>query len=876
MNVVNKVTWKSLCQNKKRTIVTIMGVIICVAMLTAISVIGSSFQNVMLRSAIETNGNYEISFNQMKMEEADRLIKDAKVKQSMRMAFVGDVNLKDVGYDISGGFRSTMEILAIDPEHPELVAMKLLEGAMPEKENEIVICQQMMNHERFDKQIGDRITLPIVRVIYEQAADDPQKVNEIREDLGEKSYTITGIVSCDNLMASRSGYMAFTNYTNTPYKQQNVNVSLNLQSTENFFEQQLTLGNTYQSELITYNNSYLNYKGVDTMGILSIYGSVILILIIIILIGGISLIYNAFSISLSERGRYLGMLSSVGATRKQKRNSVFFEAFVIGIIAIPIGLLAGVAGIAITFIFLNPYIAGMFDITNVSLKVVIDWRLMLFTIGFSIIILLISAWIPAKRASRITAISAIRQSEDVKIRARDVKTSKLTRKVFGVEAELGLKNMKRNHSRYLSTLSSLIICIILFMSAQYFSIAMKESVSMMQSSTDADIITNFYRTNDAIVSDDEFVNSLRSLPDVTSSIAYSEYPYMNLGTSMKVTEEIKEYIRKQYGMSEQELLDQHINTSPLVKIQVLSDVDFIAYCKQAGIDPAVMQQEQPSTILVNQRTIKDSTEKTTVYRNLKLLDIEEGDAVKIYRSRTEETGRINDPEVAIQIAAMTNHLPSVNQNNTSSPEVYLVMDEKNITKLTASMKKDNLTLPTANYEIQFKTKNPEKLGNEVTEIVIGSQDYAGSVTNISLQKLKNEQRYVFINTLLYGFVTLILLICVANIMNSISTSVNLRKREFAMIKSIGITKRKFNRMICFETLFYGIKACLYGIPLGMLAMSFLFRSFTRGFVFEFVVQWKLYLLMIVGVFFVLSMTMAYAIHKIRKDNIVETIRSESI
>ena len=73
------------------------------------------------------------------------------------------------------------------------------------------------------------------------------------------------------------------------------------------------------------------------------------IIMSVIIIGSVALIYNAFAISVSERARHLGMLSSVGATKKQKRNSVFFEGAVIGAISIPIGILAGIAGIGITF-----------------------------------------------------------------------------------------------------------------------------------------------------------------------------------------------------------------------------------------------------------------------------------------------------------------------------------------------------------------------------------------------------------------------------------------------------------------------------------------------------------------------------------------------
>ncbi|MEG0735605.1 MAG: FtsX-like permease family protein, partial [Longicatena sp.] len=210
-------------------------------------------------------------------------------------------------------------------------------------------------------------------------------------------------------------------------------------------------------------------------GLMDVIVKACILLFLIIMIGGISLIYNAFSISLSERSRYLGMLSSVGATRKQRRNSVFFEAGVIGMISIPLGILTSILGLNITFALMNPYIEGLFGSTAVGLQVIIEGWSILLTVIFAILILFLSAWIPSRRAQRISPISAIRQNKDIKIRKYHRKKERLTRKFFGIEGELGLKNMKRNRSRYIATLTSLVICVILFMSASYFSSLVQKS-----------------------------------------------------------------------------------------------------------------------------------------------------------------------------------------------------------------------------------------------------------------------------------------------------------------------------------------------------------------------------------------------------------------
>src|SRR5690625_1222945 len=167
---------------------------------------------------------------------------------------------------------------------------------------------------------------------------------------------------------------------------------------------------------------------------------------IIIIIESVSLIYNAFAISFSERSQHLGMLLSVGATKKQKRNSVFFEGMVIGLISIPLGIISGLVGIGITFYFINSLIQDSFGLTE-KLTVTITPLSITVACAVSLLTIFISSYIPARRASKVSAIDAIRQTMDVKMTSKRVKTSRFVRKIFGIEAEFGLKNLKRKIGR---------------------------------------------------------------------------------------------------------------------------------------------------------------------------------------------------------------------------------------------------------------------------------------------------------------------------------------------------------------------------------------------------------------------------------------------
>ena len=204
------------------------------------------------------------------------------------------------------------------------------------------------------------------------------------------------------------------------------------------------------------------------------------------MIGSISLIYNAFAISVSERSRHLGMMSSVGATKKQKRNSVLFEGFAIGLVSIPLGILSGFAGIGITFFFINPVLKSAMGISE-GMRLVIMPSSIIVAVVVSVITILVSTYIPARRASNISAIDAIRQTSDIKITKRQVRTSKLTRIIFGIEGELGLKNLKRNRTKYRATVFSLIISMVLFLTVSYFTSSLEKAFVMTRDGINFDI-----------------------------------------------------------------------------------------------------------------------------------------------------------------------------------------------------------------------------------------------------------------------------------------------------------------------------------------------------------------------------------------------------
>ena len=198
------------------------------------------------------------------------------------------------------------------------------------------------------------------------------------------------------------------------------------------------------------------------------------------MIGSIFLIYNSFNISLNERTHQFGILSSVGATAKQLRNSVLFEGLCIGAVGIPIGVIVGIGsiGLVISVVARN---FGNILYSTVPLTLTVSIPAIVVAAAVSMVTILISAYIPARKAASTPVMESIRQTNEVKIESKAVKTSKLAERIYGLEGTLALKNFKRNKKRYRSIVLSLVLSVVLFVSTSAFGTDLKQAVGAVSS-----------------------------------------------------------------------------------------------------------------------------------------------------------------------------------------------------------------------------------------------------------------------------------------------------------------------------------------------------------------------------------------------------------
>ncbi|CAH2715268.1 hypothetical protein BACCIP111895_02452 [Neobacillus rhizosphaerae] len=862
MNIVNKLTVRHLKQNKRRTLVTIIGVIISVAMVTAVATLGVSFMNLMQKQTIASEGEWHVLFKDVNKEQLEAIENDEATKTV--------VLSRDRGYALLDGSHNESKPYLFVKEYNaqgfKQFPIELSKGRLPKANNEVVLSDHIATNAKVAYKIGDRLTLDVCERITE-ANDVPlQQFEPLRMEKGQviealknkttASYTIVGFIKRPTWEPTWAPGYTVISYVdeNMIRADDTVNATVVLKKVQSsLFDHAKQLAKKNKIETPKFNNNLLRYYGVtnnDSLHrtLLQLSG----IIMAVIMIGSVSLIYNAFAISVSERSRHLGMLSSVGATKRQKRNSVFFEGAIIGLISIPIGIIGGLVGIGITFWFINSIIQGALGI-NEKLTVSVTPLSILLACAVSVVTIFISTYLPAIKASRVSAIDAIRQTTDVKLTQKAVKTSKFVRKLFGIEAEIGLKNLKRNKRRYQATVFSLVISIVLFLTVSFFTANLKKSLELSQKGVNYDISVSL--STAASVSDQKLLKTFTSLKDVTESSVMNEL-YVNAWINKaEVADEFRKAVYKDNFENEK--------YPYFIQIHALNEQNLRTYAKTVGADYALLTNPTNITGIVID-TIPFKDEASGKYIETKVIHTKVGQSIDLTYSDPETEKEVNFNKV--EIAALTDHLP-MGILPTEIGGLTIIVSEQVMNQLVNE--KVNDRIQTILY---LKSKDPMKTQQEIEEI----KENKMFVQNVYQGRQQEEQMIMLMSVFTYGFIALITAISMANIFNTISTSISLRKREFAMLKSVGMTPKGFNKMINYESIFYGIKSLLYGLPISIVVMYLIHRALMNSFSYGFTIPWISMIYVVAAVFVIVGSAMLYSNSKVKKENIIDALKQESI
>lgn len=901
MNIFNKVTLQTLKKNKTRTVVTIIGIVLSAAMICAVTTFVSSIYNYALENAIYAAGDWHGSALGAEYETYEDIRTSGEVSDV--------VYGQQLGYAIAEGCENPSKpylyVLGVSDGFEETMSVHITLGKYPVSADEILLPNHLAENGGVKYEIGDSVTLELGnRMIDGYALNQGNPYNYDSEGVAyeslevkeTRSYTVVGFYERPGFERfSAPGYSAITLADKNPSDSYQYDVYFKMKKAKDVYafmeEHQITGDN---------NTSVLTYSGVSRFdGFQSMIMGLAVIVIGLIMFGSVSLIYNAFSISVSERTKQFGLLSSIGATKRQLRKMVLFEALTVSAIGIPLGIFAGISGIGITLLLIGHKFQNVIGYP-IPLRICVSPASIVIAASVALLTVLISAWIPSRRATKVTAVEAIRQNLDINAKGKPVKTSKLMYKLFGLPGMLANKHYKRSKKRYRSTIVSLFMSIVLFVSASAFTEYLMESVTEGYAANDYDLMLYYSEDDSEDTSKDELLELFKDDAGVTD-VAYTQVRLLS-GTidrsylSSKALANIGAIAIWSGGDTAWGPMD---SSEALIDtcLVFVNDAKFRELLNQYDLDEAIyMNTEEPLAIAIDGNTsffeeqgkyvtmnvLKSDTSEITIaqersiegYYSYGLVEDENGNAVVRYENNY-------DPEEILDVPVEEAYeYVTVKSGKTIYEKPFYLDYDAGVILLYPESMADiifaDVDVPEYSYRFFF-TSDDHKVSNDaITETLIEEGLSRGNLVDYAERVEENRSFVTVIQVFAYGFIVLISLIAAANVFNTISTNINLRRREFAMLKSVGMSAKGFNRMMNFECLLYGTRALLYGLPVSVGVTYLIYRAVSEGYSTSFYLPWTSIGIAVLSVFAVVFVTMMYSMSKIKKDNPIDALKNENL
>ena len=834
MNLLNRLTLKNLRLNKKRTLVTIIGIILSTALITGVATLVSSFRSTIIEYEKQHSGDYHYVFYNVPADDLKYIRNNRNVE---------DVYLnEDLGYSLLNGGKNEdkpyLYLKAYSKGSIEKLGISLVDGRLPENDNEVVISSHIKSNGGVEYKIGDELDLNLGERISDgeslgQGVALKDVENEEFVPKSEKTYKIVGIIERPNLDVepyTAPGYTVLT-ILSDKYVTNNLNVYVRYKDVKKHITTTAQIieideqvmkritdpsnGMISESDTEAFGNAKYSFSEND--GLLrwenlefnesttnTLY-AVSAVVIVIIIVTSVFCIKNSFEISITEKTRQYGMLASVGATSKQIRKNVLYEGLILGLIGIPVGILSGLVAI---FILLKVISNILKDFLGIEFIYATSFLAIAISIVLASITIYLSARKSAKKASKISPIEAIRNADDIKIKAKKLRTPKIIKRLFGIGGDISYKNLKRNRKKYRTTVISIIVSVSIFIAMSAFVQYAFGATSVYYKNYDYNLVVNASESD---------INQLLEIAKNDTVKKYSITRQLMLDVSGK--ELTNHYTNEKKSADESIGVINPDNEKDYITIFAVGKEEYMRFLNKNGLK---YEDVKDKVIL------KDST--------------------KTY--------------IDLEIAAIVDSVPMGLQNDYYSNGMLIVSDEF----FDKYKNKDDMSV-----SLYADSSNPSEL-----EEFAKKSSAVKYVENIETMVKEQSAMWLVISIFLYGFIAVISLIGVTNIFNTITTNMELRQKEFANLKSIGMTKKEFNRMIRLESVLYGGKALVIGIPIGIGLSYLLFKSFGIGYEMTYELPLKAIGISIIAVVVLIWVIMRFSLKKINKQNIIETIRKDNI
>ena len=879
MNILQKSTWKVLMKNKTHTWVTIIGILLSAAMFTAVTTCVSSMQNFMMRTVIATDGSwhgrqYNVNGAHVAALRGNEEIEELLVFEKIGYAPIGSSN----------DYKPYLMVEGVSGKVGELLPFEITSGRMPENSNELLIPNHLYTNGNVELALGDTLTLSIGdRNDQTLPLDQRQGFREgetfvAREN---RTYTVVGFYNRFPYTIERyeaPGYTALT--VSDLLEPATADVYLRMKNPLDIYDIQGVVDTNedlLQTMGLSLNSSYLRV----------LYG-LSAILMGIILFGSVALIYNAFSISVSERTKQFGVLQTVGATKRQIKSNVYFEAMVLSAIGIPLGILSGILGIAVTLRCTQGMFDALLENYGVRLQLYVSPLAVVLAAVIALVTVLLSARIPARRAIRQNAIDAVRQTADLSIRAKKVRTPRWVYRIFGFEGMLADKNFKRNRKKYRATVLSLFMSVVLFISASSYCAYLTNAVNTVTDVGAYDI--SYYFSSEQITTE-EFNAQLDQLKSVDSYVYYHRHYYHLTIEDRYLAEDFLEAQKEEREQMQNHGDEQSIDDRISAYLYFFDDETFRNWAREQGIDPeGYFNQEEIQAIAINSSIYWNGTQyepqnflKGTEtpysfthvphtlegYTCVDSREDEQGTVWYIYENEAGETRSYSEKDPLLNrfgtITAIAKETPLGTNQNT----LQLVFPQ--------SMRETVLSPDSyLHYEYQIKAEDHRGAERELESLLKLLPVIDTGVYNMRASTESEQALVIVINVFSYGFIILISLIALANVFNTISTNIALRRREFAMLRSVGMSEKALRRMMNYECILYGAKGLFSGLVGAVVVTFFIYLVVNVGFVTDFYIPWYSITVAVAAVFIVVFATMLYSMKKFKGEDPIEALKNENL
>lgn len=877
MQILNRLTIRNLKLNKKRTIVTIIGIILATALLTAVAAMAVSLKESITLRAKKVDGDFHLLLYDMTDKQKESVINNRQVESYYQM--------HEVGYAVLDGCvndsKPYVYIEALDGDTFEKAEINVTSGRLPEDDSEIVISSHIKTNGGVKYNIGDEITFDVGDRTYNGKKlyqNDDYREDELLDVKKTKTYKVVGI--CDRLPYGEEprtapGYsvITFANKSDTSLNKSDIYIRFHKKVLKDryniiadilgvdriLFNKQYSGSPTDEEAGILknqldkahsyyINNSIIKYEVFYDSSVAFVYNMAAVVMVIIIITSAVC-ISNSFAISINQKTKQYGMLASIGATPRQIRKNVFFEAAFMGVIGVAAGIVGGLSASYILVILSNKMLIDTLEMSIVYAPSLLG---VLLSIVLAIVTIVLSALVPAIRASRMSPIMAINHSEDIKIKSKSLKTPELVSKVWGEGGVLAYKNMKRNKRKYRVITISIALSVMTFIALYGFMSLLTDSANRYANGNiDLRVYMSSYKNMSVNEADKKVSNIVNRINNETNITDFTFARGFNgiLKDKPKYSADYYEMYNYERGLAEPD--------NYYISIISLGNEEYEKYIKKLGLSK---ETAQSGGILVD-----NTYQYINNGNNVKYFNVYDGYKAGDILTYQADNNRQSDDTTFydIKIVALSNERP-FGYDNAYTSYGYLIVSDDYMNKIDTK----NIDSTLLNINCDDPDKAQDILVNEFD---IGKNN----IVNAAQERRNDEKLILTMKIFLYGFIVIVSLIGITNIFNTVTTGMELRGKEFAMLQSIGMTKREFDKMIRMESVFYGSKALIIGVVSGTL-LSYIIYMAAGESQLRYTLPLPAIVIAVVVVIILLLGIMKYSIVQIRKQNIIETIRNENI